>query len=315
MTARRHVRLSALLEPTLPLTYAVCSLRTPDSPGPLADGAEACPVVGTVRTMAAPLTPAEVQTPCGREHTSCKKKKGGTGAEYKLFSAAADGCLKCVRYYVEVEQIPYDATSESGQYTALIHAEWAATQDVNTADVRRYLKEQQSARKAGSVNTTQGLVPGLCDPKRHAYDDEGSTVTDMDMFHGAAYDGCMQCAKFWVKERHLSPLLPENGYSALQWALYGAEQAAQQENLHKVGRCSEVAGYLDAVAPSTVPHGRTSVAASSSPPLPTFNAVPPPPPPVEQEPAPRPSCHATDRSSTLGNPAAGRGRGGRRGAK
>ena len=102
--------------------------------------------------MAAPLvTPDEVAL-CTREHTAGRKKRGGTGPEYKMFSAAAEGCLQCVRYYVERAEIPYNAKSEISGYTALDFAQWAASQEqTDTQAVQRYLRMR--------VHAAQGLVP------------------------------------------------------------------------------------------------------------------------------------------------------------
>jgi len=281
--------------------------------------------------MTTPLASGDVFALCGQEHTACLKKKGGTGPEYKMFSAAAEGCLRCVRYYVEREKIPHDITSESGQYTALDFAAWSTLQDgVDTTEVQRYLK-QQSAHETGGVNTAQGLVPaafsdytGSCNPRRRVFDRRSSTDEAVKMFHGAAYDGCKDCTKFWVEHRHLSPLVTSGGYSAVGWARYGAQQAVGDRNLRKVGLCSEIAGCLETVAEDrrspALPHGEArrlhergthagqTVAASSSqpdrtPPLPNFQAVPPPPPPVEQEPTPRPFRDAAGQSRAPGDTA------------
>jgi hypothetical protein len=57
-----------------------------------------------------------------------------------MFSAAAEGCLTCVRYYVEGVGLPHDATSETSKYTALDFAQWASAQGgTDTQAAQRYL--------------------------------------------------------------------------------------------------------------------------------------------------------------------------------
>ena len=69
-----------------------------------------------------------------------------------MFAAALEGCLTCVRYYVEAERIPLHAVSETTMYTALDWAEWATVQyGTDTQAVQRYLRMR--------VHAAQGLVP------------------------------------------------------------------------------------------------------------------------------------------------------------
>ena len=79
-----------------------------------------------------------------------------------MFSAAAEGCLMCVRYYVEGVGLPHAATSETSKYTALDFAQWASAQDgTDTQAVQRYLTSfaRTGARDAVGVHSAQGLVP------------------------------------------------------------------------------------------------------------------------------------------------------------
>ena len=108
--------------------------------------------------MTAPLATGEVLALCGREHKACRKKRGGPSPQYKMFAAAAEGCLMCVRYYVELDGIPHDAASENNKYTALDFATWAASQDqTDTQAVQLYLRQKQ-AHGAEGVIAAQGLV-------------------------------------------------------------------------------------------------------------------------------------------------------------
>ena len=112
--------------------------------------------------MTMPLASGEVVALCGREHTACRKKRGGTFLKYKMFSAAAEGCLMCVRYYVEREGIHHDAASENKKYTALDFAQWAFSQDkTDTQAVQEYLGSftQDRARGTQGLHAAQGLVP------------------------------------------------------------------------------------------------------------------------------------------------------------
>ena len=85
-------------------------------------GAEACPADSSVAVMAAPLASREAVALCGREQRPRRKKRAGTPLEYKMFSAAAEGCLMCVRYYVEGEGIPHGAASENSKYSPGLRA-------------------------------------------------------------------------------------------------------------------------------------------------------------------------------------------------
>ena len=125
-------------------------------------GAEARPADTSVAVMAAPLAFPEAVALCGREHRPWRKKRAGRPLEYKMFSAAAEGCLMCVRYYVEGVGLPHDATSETSKYTALDFAQWASAQGgTDTQAVQRYLTSfaRTGVRDAVDVHSAQGLVP------------------------------------------------------------------------------------------------------------------------------------------------------------
>ena len=69
-----------------------------------------------------------------------------------MFAAALEGCLTCVRYYVEAEGIPLHAVGGNSNYTALDWAEWATVQyGTDTQAVQRHLRMR--------VHAAQGLVP------------------------------------------------------------------------------------------------------------------------------------------------------------
>ena len=225
--------------------------------------------------MAAPLATDDEVALCTREHTACNKKKGGRRPEYKLFSAAAEGCLQCVRYYVERADIPYNAKSENSGYTALDFAQWAASREqTDTQAVQQYLESCAQRHARGpevvpaaqgpvserapgeeDIHVAQGLVPelppgrtGSCTPERHASANSSSDHGTVDMFNGAAYDGCGECVKHWVQVGHLLPLQKYSSYSAVEWAKHGADKGEKDGNMDRLRRCSWVLGFLEAVA-------------------------------------------------------------------
>ena len=300
---------------------------------------------------------------CGRPHKACRRKRDGTRPEYDLFAAASEGCLKCVRYYVERAGIAHDARSENNGYTALAFAEWAQDR-TDTRAVQDYLRQRQE-HVTGTVDTTQalrggnaaqGLVPtdipayvGSCDPSRHVSREQGSPPTPMDMFLGAAYDGCMDCTKFWVEIGHLSPMSRQSRYSAIEWAQFGADEGMQEGEPSRLQRCSRVLGYLETRASderlppvteretqrlytlgaqmlqrgaATLPQRSAASPLTETPQLPESRTIPATPP-EERRPSLRPLNHHRAQSRAPGDTtglgysqgsARGRGRHTRRGA-
>ena len=124
--------------------------------------------------MAAPLATDDEVALCTREHAACRKRKGGTGPEYMMFSAAAEGCLQCVRYCVERADIPYNAQSENSRYTALDFTQWAATQEqTDTQAVQQYLKscdDLTAVQQALLADSAMALQPPSATGKRSLED-------------------------------------------------------------------------------------------------------------------------------------------------
>ena len=102
--------------------------------------------------MTGSLASDEVPALCGRVHKACRRKKNGTGPEYDLFAAASEGCLMCVRYYVEVEGVAHNTESQNNKYTALDFAEWSQ-EDADTRAVQEYLR-QKGEYGTGDVTVT-----------------------------------------------------------------------------------------------------------------------------------------------------------------
>jgi hypothetical protein len=86
------------------------------------------PPAGSASDTSPPPSPP--LTPCGDGHTMVKRGVGAAGRmKYAMFSAAADGCLKCVRYYVEVKGVDAASWSDTGKWNSVEWAEWARGED------------------------------------------------------------------------------------------------------------------------------------------------------------------------------------------
>lgn len=71
-----------------------------------------------------PPPPATQQAQqCGVRHAMVKRR--ANARKYEMFSAASDGCLDCVRYYVEVVGVDAASSSDTSAYTGVAWAEWA----------------------------------------------------------------------------------------------------------------------------------------------------------------------------------------------
>ena len=115
----------------------------------------ACPLAKPVQAMARLHASGEALPRCGREHSAVPNFLPPTTTarrEHEMFAAALEGCLTCVRYYVEAEGIPLHAVGGNCHYTALDWAQWASAQyGTDTQAVQRYLRMR--------VHAAQGLVP------------------------------------------------------------------------------------------------------------------------------------------------------------
>jgi len=73
-----------------------------------------------------PPPPATSQAQlCGVRHAMVKKQRHNGVLKYEMFSAASDGCLDCVRYYVEVAMVDAASKSDSLGYNGVAWADWA----------------------------------------------------------------------------------------------------------------------------------------------------------------------------------------------
>ncbi len=71
-----------------------------------------------------PPPPGTQAQRCGGRHKVAKKGSGGL-PKYDMFNAASDGCLDCVRYYVEVGGVDAASRSDTHGYTGVAWAEYA----------------------------------------------------------------------------------------------------------------------------------------------------------------------------------------------
>ena len=71
-----------------------------------------------------PPPPGTQAQRCGSRHKVAKKGSGGL-PKYDMFNAASDGCLDCVRYYVEVGGVDAASRSDTHGYTGVAWAEYA----------------------------------------------------------------------------------------------------------------------------------------------------------------------------------------------
>ncbi len=86
------------------------------------------------------LPPAPPHVCCGPHVQFVNRQR--MNVNYKLFAAAADGCLECTRRLIEDGEVEYSATSDTYQYNALEYAEYArVSRNVNTWAVEEYLRD------------------------------------------------------------------------------------------------------------------------------------------------------------------------------
>ena len=58
-----------------------------------------------------------------------------------MFEAASQGCVECVKHYLEVEGVDTASESDTMHYTVLDWAEWANSREVpGAADVVAYVR-------------------------------------------------------------------------------------------------------------------------------------------------------------------------------
>jgi hypothetical protein len=86
---------------------------------------------------------------CLGRHTNVKASQDPENDVYKLLSAAKAGCLKCVRYWLEVKKLNSRVTSDSG-YTILQFAQWSYE---NTIGVQIHLGRLASGPPASGAHT------------------------------------------------------------------------------------------------------------------------------------------------------------------
>lgn len=210
---------------------------------------------GEATSSAAPDPPAgtaeqpRLCEPCGRPHTAALSAKKATDV-YRAFSAAYDGCERCVRYYVTVGRVGIREKSESEGYDLMSWAKYGETMGNDTETVQRFLAEQESsgaakqAAQTGSDAAVAGTRPGgvahssagppqdpaagqsqLCGQEHKA---ALSTGRQTPLYHAfsAAYAGCLACVRHFVETGAVgvNELSNSGEFNLVSWAMYGAEK-------------------------------------------------------------------------------------------
>lgn len=196
------------------------------------------------------LTNADGLQPCGLQHTAALKKKVAHDVRYALYSAAAEGCCACVRYYVEVLHVDAHTRSDTQGYTP---RDWAVygTQKLghDVGMVLRYLDGCPKGSEGpvpGTSSEGERSLSGLCSPDCHMPKNKSRRSLPNYCLYEAAYAGCLHCTKHWVEQAHVHPLAASasGGWTAVDWALHGADRAIRDGALDVQQRCEEVARYL-----------------------------------------------------------------------
>ena len=69
------------------------------------------------------------------------RRQDRTARKYFMFEAASQGCVECVKHYLEVEGVDTASESDTMHYTVLDWAEWANSREVpGAADVVAYVR-------------------------------------------------------------------------------------------------------------------------------------------------------------------------------
>ena len=91
---------------------------------------------------------------------------------------------------------------------------------------------------------------GNCNPNSHVPKNPKWRELPIYMLFEAAYAGCLECVKYWVEVKKVSPLGKSGnmGYTALDWATLGEIHARDAKNMVQSGLCQETALFLKASA-------------------------------------------------------------------
>ena len=234
----------------------------------------------------------------GASHAPSKAKRDNR--EYWLFQAASDGCLPCVKHFLDVENVDPSAMSATQRYTALDFASYAHSRGVAGADaVAEFLRARQRADGDGGAGPSGGdsgyiaaaplpadapppCLPGASHPPSKKR--RGSRVCWM---YQAAAEGCKTCVQYYVDVEAVDPRTRSDnmGYTALDWAVWAASRG--------VDGASGVAEFLRERAPEL-----------SEPPEKRRSAEAPPPDAAAQKrlPGKRSTIEAVAREAGLSTP-------------
>ena len=110
-------------------------------------------------------TTSQSQPPaCFRSHTVSKARQVQASEDtYRLFAAASDGCLQCVRHCVEKLGVSHTAASSTKGYTALDFAEWKEQDHARNGSVILYLcglREEQGELSPSVLHSNMRLQLG-----------------------------------------------------------------------------------------------------------------------------------------------------------
>ena len=133
-----------------------------------------------------------------------------------LFRAASDGCLDCVKHFLEKEELRPFSLSEPLEYTVLDMAIWAKCKGVKGAqEVAQYLRDAYPQMPSGHRPS-----------KRHQH------LKQYWLFQ-AACDGCLECVRHFLTKEDVDPfsVSETQKYTVLDmanWAEYKGVKGAPQ---------------------------------------------------------------------------------------
>ncbi len=105
---------------------------------------------GQPRTFEYPPWPVEGYTCIGPHEQWWNPRKD---IKYKMFSAASDGCLWCVKWWVEHKGIPVNSESDNMKYNVLDYAvEGRRTQNVSSFQLEEWLMLQHGLQLSQPVS-------------------------------------------------------------------------------------------------------------------------------------------------------------------
>jgi len=182
---------------------------------------------------------------CGRMRVAAYKDSTPQKDLYRAFSAAYDGCVKCVEKALDEGEVLVNQRSDSAAFDLMQWAVWGQIKARNnTTEVQELLLARGATRQpdCSSAKTAfpaiRDAVPGgtgyrsrrpRC-AERHTKACNVANTGPKYQFFSAAFAGCRWCVQ-WYVQNGLDPAIESDSrsHNALDWAVFGHEQGQQTD--------------------------------------------------------------------------------------